>query len=191
MALLMDEQTPELLPFLKALADADRLKIVGLLAQGPASAKQVADELHLPFRDAYNHLVYLEQGGVVRTRSEGGATSYELDTDGMEALSRRRLAGQDRPIYGANLDAASRKVLRAYLNKDGTIREIPVQQPERLRILLNYLVEAFTPGLDYTEKEVNLVIRRFHLDVAGLRRDLIDAGLLARERDGSRYWRPL
>jgi hypothetical protein len=58
-------------------------------------------------------------------------------------------------------------------------------------VLLDYLIQAFTPGVDYTEKEVNLIIRRFNVDVAGLRRDLIDAGLLQRERDGSRYWRPM
>jgi hypothetical protein len=42
----------------------------------------------------------------------------------------------------------------------------------------------------YTEKEVNMILARFHEDTPGLRRDLVDAGLLARERDGSRYWRP-
>ena len=42
----------------------------------------------------------------------------------------------------------------------------------------------------YTEKEVNLILARFHEDTSGLRRNLVDAGLLARERDGSRYWRP-
>jgi hypothetical protein len=127
---------------------------------------------------------------VVRVRSESGESLYELDTDGMEAISRRQLAGQPRPTYGANLDPKSRQVLRDYLSEDGSIREIPIQKPDKLRVLLDYLVEAFTPGVDYTEKEVNLIIRRFHIDVAGLRRDLVDAGLLARERDGSRYWRP-
>jgi len=28
------------------------------------------------------------------------------------------------------------------------------------------------------------------VDVSGLRRDLIDSGLMARESNGSRYWRP-
>jgi hypothetical protein len=43
--------------------------------------------------------------------------------------------------------------------------------------------------VNYTEKEVNTILRRFHLDTAGLRRDLVDANMLARESDGSRYWR--
>ena len=80
-------------------------------------------------------------------------------------------------------------MLATYLNPDGTIRQIP-QQPAKLKVILDYLITAFAPGQNYTEKEVNTLIRRFHLDVSGLRRDLVDVGLLARERDGSRYWRP-
>jgi hypothetical protein len=45
-------------------------------------------------------------------------------------------------------------------------------------------------GVIYTEKEVNQIIRRYNEDVAGLRRDLIDRGMLQRKSDGSQYWRP-
>jgi hypothetical protein len=58
-----------------------------------------------------------------------------------------------------------------------------------LRVILNYLINAFEVGRVYTEKEINAILKRFNEDVSGLRRDLVDAGLLARERDGSRYWR--
>ncbi len=37
--------------------------------------------------------------------------------------------------------------------------------------------------------EVNDILKHFNEDIAGLRRDLVDARLLGRERDGSRYWR--
>ncbi len=79
-------------------------------------------------------------------------------------------------------------MLASHLNKDGTIKQIP-SQPAKLRVILDYLITAFTPGVNYTEKEVNTILRRFHLDTAGLRRDLVDANMLARESDGSRYWR--
>jgi hypothetical protein len=79
-------------------------------------------------------------------------------------------------------------VLVSCLEPDGTIKRLP-SQPSQLKVILNYLVQAFTPNVDYTEKEVNTIIRRFHVDVSGLRRDLVDAGLMDRERDGSRYWR--
>jgi RimJ/RimL family protein N-acetyltransferase len=59
----------------------------------------------------------------------------------------------------------------------------------QFRIILEYLVQVFAPAVDYTEKEVNTLIKRFNEDTAGLRRDLVDAGLLGRLSNGSRYWR--
>ena len=115
---------------------------------------------------------------------------YELNTGKLENLARVQLRKEkEEYIPAPDLDQKSRKVLATCLNPDGTIKQLP-PQPGKLKVILEYLIQAFTPGLDYTEKEVNTIIRRFHVDVSGLRRDLIDAGLLDRERDGSRYWRP-
>ena len=189
----MNDQPEQILPLVKALTNAERLKVIGLLCQRPASLKEVADELHLPTREALNHLAFLEHVAVIRKlpASEGQEARYEIDSASLEQIAKSQLSSEPRERYGLDLDKKSQQVLRTYLNADGTIRELPIRQPDKLRVLLNYLVESFTPGVDYTEKEVNLIIRRFNVDVAGLRRDLIDAGLLARERDGSRYWRPV
>ena len=87
------------------------------------------------------------------------------------------------------MNEKTRKVLAAYLKPDGSIRQLP-SESGKLLIILNYLLESFSPGVIYTEKEVNMIIRRFHIDTAGLRRDMIDRGLLQRKSDGSQYWRP-
>jgi hypothetical protein len=116
--------------------------------------------------------------------------TYALAEEGVEALAKNQFA-RPREVYvpAPHLDAKARKVLVTFLNADGSIRQIPTQ-PEKLKVILDYLVAAFTPGVDYTEKEVNTIIRRFNVDTSGLRRDLIDSGLMARESNGSRYWRP-
>ena len=180
------EPNPNMLDFVKAMADADRLRIIGVLSQRPAAAAEVASELGMPVQDAFNQLEMLRTAGILRKTGE----VYELDSAGLEALSRRQFAGEPRDQYvpAPGLDAKSRKVLAGHLNPDGTIRQIP-SQAAKLRIVLEYLITAFMPGANYTEKEVNTILRRFHLDTAGLRRDLVDAGLLARVSDGSRYWR--
>lgn len=182
------ETKPEMLDFVKAMSDVDRLRIIGLLTQKSASAKQVADELHMPFRDAFQHLSFLAYVGAVR-ESDG---QYTLAPEGVEALAKNQFERpREREAYvpAPHLDAKARKVLVTFLNPDGSIRQIPTNQPEKLKVILDYLVNAFTPGVDYTEKEVNTIIRRFNVDTSGLRRDLIDAGLMARESNGSRYWR--
>lgn len=178
-------EKPEMLDFVKAMSDADRLRIIGLLSRHPASAAQIAEKLHMPASDAFNHVSYLVHVGVVR-EVDG---EYQLVGEAVDALAGKQFGGQKEAYVPApELDAKSRKVLVAYLNPDGTIRQIPTQT-EKLKIILRYLVAAFTPGVDYTEKEVNTILRRFNVDTSGLRRDLIDSGLMGRESNGSRYWR--
>jgi hypothetical protein len=181
-------ENPEILDFVKALAHADRLKIVGMLVQNPATLTQITEGFSLPTREAYNHLEFLKYVDVVNE----AFGMYRLNTDGLEKLSRRQFEGQRR-VYtpGEDLESDRQKVLVAFLDPDGTIRKIPnsITQPAKFRIVLEYILAAFEPGVFYTEKEVNTIIHRFNTDVAGLRRDLVDAGMMARERDGSRYWR--
>jgi hypothetical protein len=176
----------EMLDFVKALSDADRLRIIGILTQRPSTTKEIAAELGLPFKDAMNHLAFMKYAGILRETND----LYELDPEGLEALSRRQFAGKPRESYtlAPDLDAEKRKVLKAYLNPDGSIRQIPLQ-PAKLRVILAYLINTFTPEVFYTEKEVNMVLKRFNPDVSSLRRYLVDAGLLRRETDGSKYWR--
>jgi hypothetical protein len=176
----------EMIDFVKALSDADRLRIIGILTQHPASLKKIADELGLPLKAVNDHLAFMAYAGIVHEKDG----VYALDADALEALSRRQFAGQPRESYipVPDADAQKRKVLKAYLSADGSLRQIPTQ-PAKLRVILDYLINAFTPGVIYTEKEVNMVLKRFNSDVSSLRRYLVDAGLLKRESDGSKYWR--
>ena len=175
----------ELLDFVKAMADVDRLRIIGVLAQRSADKSGIAGRLNMPLRDVVDHLAFLEQIGVISLNDN----LYELNPDRLKTLARTQLR-EEKPEYvpAPDLNERSRRTMVSCLEPDGTIKRLP-SQPAQLKVILDYLVQAFTPGVDYTEKEVNTIIRRFHVDVSGLRRDLVDAGLLDRERDGSRYWR--
>ena len=180
----MDEQ-PEMLDFVKAMASADRLRIIGVLARRRATQTQIAEQLHKPVREVFNHLSFLVHVGAVH-ETDG---VYDLDEKAIEALARGQLAGQ-RAAYLPPEDEQPdvRKLLRNYLNPDGSLKQIP-PQGNKLLILLNFIVEAFAFDTNYTEKEVNTILRRFHVDTAALRRYLVDTGLMARESDGTRYWR--
>jgi len=176
----------EMLDFVKAVSDTDRLRIIGLLAQSRADREQIVARLKLPLRDVVSHLAFLEHVGAI------GQTNgmYELKNGDLEKLARSQLA-KERPAYvpSPDVDEKTRKILVACLNPDGSIKQLP-NQPAKLRVILEYLAQAFSQGIDFREKEVNTILKRFHNDTSGLRRDLIDAGLLKRESDGSRYWRP-
>jgi hypothetical protein len=176
----------EMIDFVKAIAETERLRIVGLLTQKPAHLCEINNVLGFHPSDTHHHLDQLVQSGVVRVRDG----LYELDTKALEKLSRRQFEGEQ-PVYSPkqDLEKNTRQILKAHLNPDGTIKIIPVQ-PAKLRVILEYLVSAFASGANYSEKEVNLILAHFHPDTSALRRYLIDAGMLERERNGSRYWRP-
>jgi len=180
----MDEN-PEILSFVKALASADRLRIVGVLVRGKASQSEIAEQLHLPTRDVFNHLAFLVEVGIAH--EEDGL--YDLNEKAVESFARGQFKGK-RPSFEAKEEKPEdvRKVLKNYLNADGTLKQIP-PQGNKLLIILSFIVDAFAYDTDYTEKEVNTILRRFHVDTAALRRYLVDNGLMARESDGSRYWR--
>jgi hypothetical protein len=180
----MNEQ-PEILSFVKAMASADRLRIIGVLVRGRATQAEIAEQLHLPIRDVFDNLAFLTHVGVIH-ETEG---VYDLDEKAVETLARGQFEGK-RPTYEIKEEKPedARKVLKNYLNADGTLKQIP-PQGNKLLIILNFIVDAFAFDTNYTEKEVNTILRRFHLDTAALRRYLVDNGLMAREGDGSRYWR--
>ncbi|MBI3170459.1 MAG: DUF2087 domain-containing protein [Chloroflexi bacterium] len=174
----------EMLDYVKALSDPDRLRIIGLLSQGDATRQEIAARLNLSPKDSLTHLGFLESVGVVsQTNGVFALNNDKLATFGKEKL----VGGGNKFVPPEDLDDASKKVLRDFLNADGTIRQVPEQK--KIGPILEYLIRNFEFDKTYTEREVNAIIKRFNEDTAGLRRDLIDAGLLARESDGSKYWR--
>jgi len=185
----------QLLDFVKAMSDPDRLRIIGALSKGPLTAAQVAESTGLPLREAFNHLEFLEYVHVVLSHAaeKKQDAAYELDAVFLEQLARQQFEGQ-RQEYHLVTDAneETRRVLKKFLKPDGSIRQIPNTRTQyaSFQVILNYVLASFETKRDYTEKEVNAILKRFHEDVAGLRRDLVDSGMLARERDGSKYWRP-
>jgi hypothetical protein len=179
------ETNPEMLDFVKAMASAERLRVIGVLARGRATQAQIAEQLHLPIKDVFNHISFLVHANVI-TEAEG---VYDLDEKAIEALARKELEGK-RLAFDTKHEKQEdvRKVLKNYLNADGTLKQIPAPGA-KLLIILNFIVDAFAYDTNYTEKEVNTILRRFHVDTAALRRYLVDNNLMAREGDGTRYWR--
>ncbi|MDO9120612.1 MAG: metalloregulator ArsR/SmtB family transcription factor, partial [Anaerolineaceae bacterium] len=82
------EQLAELLAFFKSLADENRLKIIGLLAQQPTSVEKLADLLGLSVSTTSRHLANLSKAGLVSARTEGHYYIYSLQTETLKSMSR-------------------------------------------------------------------------------------------------------
>ncbi|MFJ9445804.1 DUF2087 domain-containing protein [Kitasatospora sp. NPDC101235] len=72
---------------------------------------------------------------------------------------------------------------------DGRLIAVPRKAARREQLLAHLAETLFEPGRSYTEAEVNDALRAVHDDVPALRRYLVEAGHLARPKDGSSYQR--
>ena len=185
------EALESLLEFFKALADANRLKIVGLLATQPLTVGQLAEMLKLRPSTVSNHLSYLSHAGLVSARAEGYYNVYRLELGTLEKMAKQLLARDTFPAVAADVDmeAYDRKVLRDFSLPDGKLKAFPAQR-KKMEAVLRYILRAFEPGVQYSEKQVNEILGRYHADTATLRRELVDYGWLKRAGGGGVYWKP-
>lgn len=183
-----EPSSAELLAFFKALSDANRLKILGLLATQPHTVEQLAAALGLGASTVSHHLSRLSETGLVSARAEGYYSVYSLQTDQLEEMSRRLLKRENlvQLAEGADVEAYDRKVLRDFLTPDGRVKSIPAQE-KKLLAIVRYINQAIDPDKRYTEKELNEFLKQYHEDFASFRRFLIDFGMMAREN--GIYWK--
>lgn len=76
--------------------------------------------------------------------------------------------------------------LRAFVDDDGRLTQMPAKRARRL-LLLDWIAQRFEPGRRYPETEVNRELRQVDDDYAALRRYLVEEGFLSRENNV--YWR--
>ena len=181
----------ELVTFFKALADANRLKIVGLLAQRPYSVEELAALLDLKASTVSHHLAKLAKVGLVSAKADSYYNVYQLDEKALEMKSRSLFSQETlaASVVDIDADAYDRKVIAAYTRPDGSLKTIPAQK-KKLEAILRYVAQkAFKVGKRYSEKQVNEILSGYHADTASLRRELVGAGLMKREGGGGEYWR--
>jgi hypothetical protein len=118
---------------------------------------------------------------------------------GLKTVTRRDLDDRDSPRrcdrHGARIVARMQRPkgndvrraafdgppeLAAYF-RNGRLETIPAGR-ERRQALLEHVATGFAADREYSEDEINRILQNIHSDHATLRRYLVDAGLLRRER---------
>ena len=178
-----------LLQFFKALADENRLKLLGILATREYSVEELAALLQLKAPTISHHLARLKELGLVQMRSEGNTRFHRLNAEYLQEISKgllssERMAGLV-PLAEMEASAWERKVLRDFF-EGPRLKEIPASRKKR-SVVLRWLANLFEPGTRFTEAQVNVIIQRHHPDASALRREMIGEHLLQREH--GIYWR--
>jgi DNA-binding transcriptional ArsR family regulator len=179
-----------LLIALKALSDASRLRIVGLLADGRRMAvEQLAAALALTPATVVHHLKRLREAGLVESRPRPPYMDYSLRLGRLNEIGAalnqiaREQTGQPAsagpmPEWATPADA---KVLNAFFEGERLL-SIPAQHAKRLVVLRLLAETVFERKRKYPEKDVNQLLAVRHPDAASLRRYLVDEGFMTRKQ---------
>lgn len=151
---------------LSALADEGRFQLLAQIATGVVPAGSAKD------------LKRLADTGVIEPDGDSYTVNPAIFRKAVDEFHDLRLRSQG-PVRGA--DEYLNKYFDAY-----RLRDIP-QKPEHRAALYKWLVDDLLEGKVYTEGEVNALMRTVYHDHAYLRRELVDAGYLERNQDGTSY----
>jgi len=180
---------PDLLVSLKALSDASRLRIVGLLADGRAmSVEQLAAALELTPGTVVHHLKRLREAGLVESRARPPYMDYSSRVGRLSEIGAalhqiaREQSGADETLSPQPewASPAQAKVLRAFFDGERLL-SIPAQHNKRLVVLRQLAESLFERKRRYPEKEVNQLLALRHPDAASLRRYMVDEGFMSRK----------
>jgi DNA-binding transcriptional ArsR family regulator len=187
---------PDMLVALKALSDASRLRIVGVLAEGkPISVEDLAKRLSLSPGTVVHHLNRLRAAQLVESTPRRPYMDYSLRLGRLAeigaSLSKlaHEQAGDAAPLDAPEWASAEEaKVLRSFYNGDA-LTSIPAQRSKRMVVLHQLAETVFERKHRYPEKEVNQRLAAVYPDAASLRRYLVDEGFMAR-KNGEYRLRP-
>lgn len=174
--------TPDVLVGL--LAEPERLRVVSALVLGARTPSELIDATGLDQRAVGKALQRLETGGLISADRDG----FTVHTELFKEVARTAAPPPKTEDHGYSDERTESMVCRFV--RDGRLLRLPAQRSRRLAVL-EHVAQAFQPGLRYSEKEVDGVLRAWcaggQTDHVTLRRHLVDEGLLSRE--GGEYWR--
>jgi hypothetical protein len=157
------------------LADEDRLRVLGAVALGATTVRDIAERAGLSDTATARALGQLVRAGIVSQESTG----LQVDLGAFARAAREASPERRRP----SLDDATPEqaaVLRNFVDADGRIRELPARAARR-ELVLEYVADRIDPDREYSEREVNELLVAIYDDYVTLRRYLVDAGLLERK----------
>jgi hypothetical protein len=173
---------PDAATIVGLLADDDRRRVFAALVLGGSTLDEVRAATGLTSRRAATALGRLVTGDLVARSARG---DHVLLGEAFRLAAVAAAPARPGPDPTDDVPEDDARILRRYF-RGGRLTQIPSQLSRR-RVVLDRLAQEFDVGSRYTERQVNAILRRFHEDVASLRRFLVDEGFL--DRAAGEYWR--
>lgn len=183
-------QLDKIITYHKALADATRIRMLILLADGELNGQVLAEKLGVTPATITHHAAKLREASLINERRDKNTIYFALNE---YFIRSNATATADLIFKNKKGDTESMKdedrnqnlkqsVIRNFITLDGKLKHIPAQLKKKL-IVLEHLVEQLEKGRTYTEKELNAFIKNYHPDFATIRREFIMHQFMFRENE--------
>lgn len=164
---------------MQALADPDRLRIAGLIADRALTTAEIAAELGLPTESVTAHLALLGRGRLISTTRDRHERRVRLRRERLAEIDAWCAVQLESGLGEARPDGSVPPNVRQFF-RGKRLTGYPAKQSLKLEVL-GVVITDFARDTDYPEAEVNEIISRRGGDYAALRRDLVDFGFMTRD----------
>ena len=168
-----------LLQFFQAVGQAERLKMLGMMANRPHSIQEMAELLGLKETAVLHHIERLQELELIEEESRQFSYTYRLNNDALKQFEQIIIAGKAVPDF-------TEQVLDQYI-KGRKLKRLPTNAKERV-VILKWMANHFEINKKYSESRVNDIILHHYGRQEMMRRYLLDGRYL--KRTGGIYWRP-
>ncbi|MCY9663850.1 metalloregulator ArsR/SmtB family transcription factor [Paenibacillus alginolyticus] len=183
-------QLDKIITYHKALADATRIRMLILLADGELNGQVLAEKLGVTPATITHHASKLREASLINERRDKNTIYFALNeyfirsnaTATAELIFKNK-KGEIDPMKDEDRNQnLKQSVIRNFITLDGKLKHIPAQLKKKL-IVLEHLVEQLEQGRTYTEKELNAFIKNYHPDFATIRREFIMHQFMFRDNE--------
>jgi biotin operon repressor len=178
-------QINKIVEFHKALGDLTRVRIIGLLQQGPLHGQAIAGKLGLKPPTITHHMAKLREVGLIKENRDKNTIYFSLNTKALENSAKAILTvgtGGEASMEMSVTAEERAAIIKNFFTKDRKLKNVPAQRKKKL-VVLAHMVEGLEFGKVYPEKEINEYLKQFHEDYATLRRELIMCQFMYRENN--------
>lgn len=163
------------------------------LMSGGKNDKEIASAVGIAQSTVRNHRFKLRE-------KEKQARMFLALTEALEKKTRSRIDISDKGVIEEIHSSATMiderygiteqeriKTVKTYMDENGGLKQFPAREKKKI-ILLREIMKNFKRDVEYTEAEVNRVLKRiYEEDYPGIRRALIEYGFMDRAADCSVY----
>ncbi len=165
----------------KALADPNRLRIMGLLVEEERCGQELAETLNLAPGTVTHHLQILRKLGLLTEERRPPYTYVKLDYPKLRQavlplLKKERV---QQFASGPDVGREKRRVLNAFF--DGpTLKSIPAQRRKK-EIVFEEILRRLPAQSSFKEAKLSQLLKKIHPDFCTIRREFIMGRYMERE----------